>query len=134
MPLYPDLTRGRHTTVRKIHKAVIGALLIAKRPLIPVEYHGKIWYTVEFMLPSGPVWDTSAHPLILSQQKAQELADAGFVVEDSDHLLHLTREGAIIAEECRHDWATYWDYYYASRYKTRRFDWEQYFKTGVATG
>lgn len=133
MPLYPDLTRDRHATVKKSHKAVIGALLIAERPLIPVEYHGKVWYTVEFMMPSGPVWDASSHPLILSQQKAQELIDAGFVVEDSDYL-HLTRGGAIIAEGCRYDWEAYWDLHYASRYKTRsarRFDWKQYFKTGV---
>jgi len=125
----PDLTRGRHQTVKKSHKAVIGALLVAEKPLCPVQYGRRTFWTLDFLMPSGPVWDI-LHPLILTENKVKGLLDAGFVVADQNGELHLTRGGAMIAEGCESDWATYWDLHYARRWPGLRMDWRSYFKTG----
>lgn len=124
---------GSHPTVKKTHKAIIGALLIAEKPLRPYRHGNRTLWTLDFLAPSGPVWDPH-HPLIINEKKLQELLDAGFVVTDPDGGVYLTRGGAIIAEDTRYDWIAYWDIYYDQRFsRHKKFDWVNYFQTGVMT-
>jgi hypothetical protein len=122
-------SRGRFSTVKKTHKAILGALFVSEKPLLPYNYGKKLVWTFDFLAPSGPVWDTN-HPLIVSDEKIREMINCGYLTIAHGDGAVLTNGGMSIAEGSQHDWADYWDMFYARR-MGQRFDWIQYFKTGI---
>jgi hypothetical protein len=129
--MYPQVnitSQGRFAFVKKTHKAVLGALFVSEKPLLPFENRGKVYWTLDFLLPTESTWDTR-HPLILTDLKAREMVELSYVVADPDGNLALTNYGHIVADGSQWDWNAYWNMFYGDRMGPR-FDWVKYFKTG----
>ena len=122
-------SQGRFSTVKKSHKAILGALLISEKPLRPYNRGAKIFWTLDFLAPSGPFWDTQ-HPLIVPDRKVGEMIDLVLLTPPKEDSVFLSIAGASIANGSEHDWTSYWSYFYDRKYG-HRFDWIRYFKTGI---
>jgi hypothetical protein len=120
---------GRFPTVKKTHKAVLGALLLTERPLRPYPRGKRTVWTFDFAAPSGPAWNT-AGPLYVPDEKLREMVSLGYVTLDEDGLAWLTNGGHSVARGTEADWYWYWKLYF-DQHDGAQFDWVQYFKTGV---
>jgi len=126
-------TRKMFSGVRKVHKAVLGALLLSGKSLHPYQYGKKIFWTLDFMAPTGPVWDVNANPLLLTEDKVREMIDLGYLTIVSDTEVSLTVLGATLAEDSQDDWYWWWKGFFEkdTMPNGRPLDWVHYFETGT---
>jgi hypothetical protein len=122
-------------TAKKSHKAILGALYLSGKPLLPCRVPQsktqRVLWTVEFLAPAGPVWDTK-HPLIIEERTVQEMLNNGYLTHTHDCCLELSGLGCGVAKRTQTDWFAYWDMFYNDRRSGRKpFNWVEYFKTGI---